>query len=193
MLKIKKGNPWVMWPNLLVANFIDEPANKIFDHDGDYEFIIDFILPNKIESKSTLFSKLPLYFGIDLDQNGLLLIVTESTQITEYVLGEYSWVDNIEYRLKIVKNSNVLRVFVNETECIKYEIKTSLAKDDLSHIIFGAGNFPKNGFNLNYLSVNIKYLSIIKDRELICEHLFDTFIHNKSYDKTGNCNFIHSI
>lgn len=193
MLKIEKGKPWVMWPNLLVANFIDEPANKIFDHNGDFEVILNFKLPSDIKSKSTLFSKLPSYFGIDIEENGLLLILTEETNITEYKKCEYTWEINKEYELKINKTNNFIDVYVNDLKYITYVIKTSLAKDDLSHIIFGAGNFPKNGFNLNYLSLELNYLMIKKDGLTICEHLFDTFVHNKSYDKTGNCNFIHSV
>lgn len=193
MLRIEEGKPWVMWPNLLVANFINDPANKIFDHDGNYEVLLYFKLPNQITKKSTLFSKLPSYFGIDLEENGLLLIVTEETKITEYITGDYKWETGKDYILKIIKAKNEVNIFINDIKCITYTIKTSLAKDDLSHIVFGAGNFPKNGFNLNYLSVDINYLSIKKDNLLIAEHLFDRFIHNKSYDKTGNCNFIHSI
>ena len=44
MLKINKGGPWIMWPNSLVENFIEFPANKIFDFDGDYSFLLEFEL-----------------------------------------------------------------------------------------------------------------------------------------------------
>ena len=87
MLKIEEGKPWVMWPDILVANFIDYPANKILDYDGNFVFKIKFELTKPIKKKSTLFSKLPSYFGIDLEEYGLLLIVTDNTKKTDYLFG----------------------------------------------------------------------------------------------------------
>jgi hypothetical protein len=193
MLRIEEGKPWVMWPNLLVANFIDDPANKVFDYDGDYEFLLSFKLPKEIKNKSTLFSKLPSYFGVDLYKDGLTLIITDITNKSTYTPIQYNWEIDKKYDLKIIKSGDTLELFLNDISCLVINLENQLAKDDLSHIIFAAGNFPKNGFNLNYLALEIEYLSIKKDGDLIAEHLFDTFIHNKSYDKTGNCNFIHLI
>ena len=44
MLRIEKGNPWAMWPDNLVDNFIDNPANKIFDYEGNFMFHLVFEL-----------------------------------------------------------------------------------------------------------------------------------------------------
>ena len=87
MLRIEEGEPWVMWPDNLVANFIDYPANKIFDYNGEFEFKLVFELVAPVKRKSTLFSKLPSYFGIDIEEYGLLLIVTEDTKNTEPQTG----------------------------------------------------------------------------------------------------------
>jgi hypothetical protein len=84
MLKINKGEPWVMWPDKMVANFIEYPANKIFEYDGNYKFILTFELNEDIVSKSTLFCKLPSYLGIDLELNGITFIVTETNMDTMY-------------------------------------------------------------------------------------------------------------
>lgn len=193
MLKIEEGKPWVMWPNLLVANFIDDPANKVFDYDGDYEFMLSFGLPKEIKTKATLFSKLPTYFGVDLYKDGLTFIITDAMNKATYTPIPYKWDVGGKYDLKILKSGNIIELYLNDVNQLTYTLVNPLAKDELSHIIFAAGNFPKNGFNLNYLAVEIEYLSIKKDGHMIAEHLFDTFIHNKSYDKTGNCNFIHAI
>ncbi len=193
MLKIEEGKPWVMWPDILVANFIDYPANKILDYDGNFVFKIKFELTKPIKKKSTLFSKLPSYFGIDLEEYGLLLIVTDNTKKTDYLFGNNIWNVGEIYELEIKKINNVIQVMLNGTSLINYELKNDLALDDISHIIFGAGNFPKNGFNLNYSELILHYLSITKDETVIAEHYFNQFIHNKSFDETGNCNFIHLI
>ena len=193
MLRINKGNPWIMWPDGIVENFIENPANKIFDYNGNFTFKLTFSLPNNITEKSTLFSKLPSYFGIDLEENGMTLIVTYDNKETGYLFINYWWEINKSYELVIEKKDNMLNVLVNREKIITFILQGKLASDNTSHIIFGAGNFPKNNFNLNYLEVELEKLQVFQEDALISEHDFDVFIHNKSLDKTNNCNFIHKI
>lgn len=193
MLKIEKGNPWVMWPNNLVNNFIDDPANKIFDYDGKFNFILEFEITEPIIDKSSLFAKLPSYFGVDIEHLGLTLIYTTEDGKSEYKFLNYEWKLNKKYVLVISKNDNILKYEIDGLVIFETKINQKLKGDDISHIIFGAGNFPKNGFNLNYISVILYKVSISKDDIIISNHSFDKFIHNKSYDSTENCNFIHKI
>jgi hypothetical protein len=194
MLKIDKGQPWVMWPDNLVSNFIEHPANKIFDHDGDFNFTMKFELPEPIKEKKTLIAKLPSYFGLDIVPDGCLLIYRYKSAIeTFHLFEECTWDVNIIYTLVIEKIGDKLTIKIDDKVSFNLDLIFRLGYDDNSHIIFGAGNFPKNGFNLNYLPVNLHHLSIIKDNELISEHNFETFIYDKSFDLTDNCNFIHKI
>lgn len=194
MLKIDKGEPWVMWPDNLVSNFIETPANKIFDYDGDFMFNLKFELNEPISEKKTLIAKLPTYFGIDIVPNGCLLIYTYQPGIeTFHQFKDFTWDENVIYDLVIKKVVNLMTITINEEEFFKIETTQRLGYNDNSHIIFGAGNFPKNGFNLNYLSLTLHYLNIIKDGKVISEHKFETFIHEKSFDLSNNCNFLHKI
>jgi hypothetical protein len=193
MLKINKGEPWVMWPDKMVANFIEYPANKIFEYDGNYKFVLIFELNEDIISKSTLFCKLPSYLGIDLELNGITFIVTETNTDTMYEFKNYIWQSNKQYKLVIEKVNNKIDILINNEVIFEYVIKNKIASDTISHILFGAGNFPKNGINLNYINVTLHHLEIIKENSLICKHRFETFIHNKSFDETDNCNFIYKI
>ena len=193
MLKINKGEPWVMWPDRMVANFIEYPANKIFEHNGNYKFILTFELNEDIISKSTLFCKLPSYLGIDLELNGITFIITESGIDTTYEFKNYIWQSDKKYILVIEKINNNIIILINGEVIFEYVIQNKIASDDISHILFGAGNFPKNAYNLNYTNVTLHQLEIIKENNLICKHRFETFIHNKSFDETDNCNFIHKI
>lgn len=193
MLKIKEGEPWVMWPNNLVDNFVDDPANRIFDYDGEFDFTIKFSFEEEITKRSTLFSKLPSYLGIDLDENGFTFILTYDNGETEYITNPYKWKTNKEYTFKISKRKKVLNVYLNETLIFSEYLKSKLASDSNSHIIFGAGNFPRNNFNLNYFFVILYELLIVKDGKILSHHTFDKFIHNKSFDNSNNCNFIYKI
>lgn len=192
MLRIEEGSPWAMWPNNLVDNFIDNPANKIFDHEGDFVFNLVFELVEPITKKSCLFAKLPSYAGIDLDHDGISFLFT-CNGVTDYRFTTYAWEVGTKYELLIVKVNNQLGISLNGVTIVTLNLESKLDGDDNSHLVFGAGNFPKNGFNLNYTNLILHKLVILRDKELIAEHDFDIFIHNKSFDKTGNCNFIHKI
>jgi hypothetical protein len=193
MLKINKENIWVMWPDFLADNFIDYPSNKIFDYRGNFNFLIEFQLSDVVTNKMTLFAKLPTYFGIDIEISGLLAIFNEEGDETKYLTKNYGWEPNKKYKLEITKDGNDIKVTINNELIFDIILKTNLIEDNKPHIIFGSGNFPKNDYNLNYFDGTISYLSIKKDGTLISEHTFEKFIHNKSYDLTNNCNFIHKI
>jgi hypothetical protein len=193
MLKINEGEPWIMWPNILGQKFIKDPANRIFDYEGDFSFNLIFELDAPITKKSTLFAKLPSYFGIDLEEYGILLIVTDDKGKTEYLTCNFEWEGKRKYELLITKSQEVITLSIDGNALNLYFIENKLASDENSHIIFGAGNFPKNGFNLNYLEVTLHELEIIRDGETISKHIFEEFIHGKSYDLTDNCNFLHQI
>lgn len=193
MLKIDEGAPWVMWPNNLVDNFVTEPANQIFDYGGNYQFHITFSFENDIIKRSTLFSKLPSYLGIDLDENGFTFIYTYECGTTEYEIIPNKWEINRIYHFCITKKDEILSIYLDDLLLFTIKLKQKLASNDNSHIIFGAGNFPKNNFNLNYFSVILYRVTIMKEGKEIAHHNFDKFIHNKSFDNTNNCNFIYKI
>jgi hypothetical protein len=193
MLKIKEGEPWIMWPNILGQKFIKDPANRIFDYEGDFSFRLTFELNDAITKKSTLFAKLPSYFGIDLEEYGILLIITDNKGKTEYLTCNFQWEPKKKYDLLITRSQEVITLYINGEALNLYFIEDKLASDENSHIIFGAGNFPKNNFNLNYLEVTLHELEIIREEETISKHVFEEFIHGKSYDLTDNCNFLHQI
>lgn len=193
MLKINEGEPWVMWPDLLVANFIDYPANKILDYNGNFEFNMVFELLDNITKKSTLFAKLPTYVGIDLEDYGVHFIVTSEDGEIRHFTHNYKWEVGKIYDLVVKRNNNIVTVTINNETIFECDFPKESTNQDYSHILFGAGNFPKNDFNLNYFSFIFHYLTIKKEGMTISEHDFKTFIHNKSFDLTQNCNFIHKI
>ena len=193
MLKINEGEPWVMWPNNLVDNFIDFPTNKVFDYEGDFDFKIKFSIRDVIKRKSTLYSKLPSYTGIDIEPNGLLLILSLVDRDTDYIFIDYSWDVGVTYTLSVHKKDRQLILSINDVPLKDIQLTTPIKGDNESHIIFGAGNFPKNGFNLNYFGYNLIDLEISINGKVESKHIFEEFIHNKSLDITGNCNFIYKI
>ena len=125
-LEIKKGEPWVMWPDLLVGNFNDYPANKIFDHKGDYVFTIEFELVEQITDKVCLFSKLPSYFGVDLRNGGITLTYSEKDKETDYIDANYNWLIDRKYELKIEKKEKNVILTIDKFQIFNFKIENFL-------------------------------------------------------------------
>ena len=116
--------------------------------------------------------------------------------------------DDVEYfTLEHIVNPNQLtniklnhiyqdrfELFLNGEVILNVDLsERELGLDNSPHIIFGAGNFPKNKTNTNYTEFEFHKFKLITDGKLISEHTFEEFIHNKSVDISGNCNFLHKI
>jgi len=193
MLEIRKGNPWIFWPSSICDTFPTDPVNKKLNGKHSFKVEFDFTLLDESNIKKTIFSMLPMYSGFDVD-NGCDIFLYNTGETHTKVLPktiEVGKKTNIKFEYIYgkeitfcVDNQELVSVKLNESE---------LGFDESPHIIFGAGNFPKNGFNLNYTDFNLHNFKLEVDGELLSHHTFEKFIHDKSYDITGNCNFIHKL
>jgi len=196
MLKLKKGEPWVFWPSSICDTFPENPGNKVLRGDCYFEFEIKFTLNELSNERMTLFSLLPKYTGLDIHPNGqgmTFVCTTEST--TEYV--ELPMLVNIgketTIKLKHLPKDN-LSLFINGTKVYEEDLTNKVFGIDSSpHIIFGAGNFPKNNFNLNYVDLDLHEFILKGIIGTLSHHIFEEFIFDKSIDISGNLNFIHKI
>lgn len=217
-MEIKEGQPWILWPNSVSYGINKGDIGSTFEGDCDFTISMKFSTTTDIPQKRTLFAKLPNYMGLDIEGNNAILIL--NTVNSEGVVGgKYLWIDNCINNgvnlLTIRYNKQFNLIYLLIDDIIKLEHKLDdgekLTKSDDPHIIFGAGNFPHNGFNLNYMTFDINRLLIAKNslsyQEIVkCfENMdyiptstvglydFDKKTEYKIYDFTGNCNFIHKI
>ena len=194
MLEIRKGEPWIFWPSSICDTFPIEPANKKLN--GEHSFLIDFdfTLLDDAFDKKTIFSLLPMYSGYDVDKGCDIFLYNDGEKTHTKVLPNLVK-PNIKTNIKfeyIYKES--IELYVNNLKQARIGLKNkTLGYSDSPHIIFGAGNFPKNNFNLNYTDINLHEFKLFVDGQLVSHHLFDKFIHDKSFDITENCNFIHKL
>jgi hypothetical protein len=215
---IKNGEPWLLWPSMVSYGINTGDIGKTFEGDTDFTLSMNIKVLTKSNKKRTIFAKLPNYIGIDIEKenNNLMLILNlNKNEETEwkYLFSEIE----LGYDLNLLtfrynKKNNILEVLVNDLVAIEYKLE---ADEKLSigyepHIIFGAGNFPKNGFNLNYCEYDIDFLLIAKEYKTISDifNIKDNLIIDKSivglydfkkhtdykiYDLSENCNFLHKI
>ena len=193
MLEIRKGNPWIFWPSSICDTFPTDPANKKLNGKHSFKVEFDFTLLDDSNEKKTIFSMLPMYSGFDVD-NGCDIFLYNIGETHTKVLPktiEVGKKTNIKFEYIYGKG---ISFCINDVELVSVELNDiELGFDESPHIIFGAGNFPANGFNLNYTDFNLHNFKLQVDGELVSHHTFEKFIHDKSYDVTGNCNFIHKL
>lgn len=194
MLEIRKGNPWIFWPSSICDTFPLNPSNKKLNGKSSFILDINFTLLDDRKEKKTIFSLLPMYSGYDCDNGCDIFLYNDGEKTHTKVLPNLV-LSNKKTNIKFeyIYNQSI-ELSVNNIIQTRVEMKDkTLGYSESPHIIFGAGNFPKNNFNLNYTDIDFHEFKLTIDGVLTSHHTFEKFIHDKSFDLTENCNFIHKI
>jgi len=193
MLEIRKGNPWIFWPSSICDSLPENPADKFLNGKYSYSIDLSFTLLDDSAIKKTIFCILPKYTGIDIDKDCITLLVGYSNETKTHILPSVIYPYKKTNIIFDYIYSEKLSITINGILTKEILLTEPLGFDENPHIIFGAGNFPKNGFNLNYTDLELHQFKLSVDGELVSHHDFEEFIFDKSVDKTKNCNFIHKL
>jgi len=214
---IKEGEPWLLWPSISSYGINTGNISETFEGNTDFTLAINIMALSPKSAKRTVFAKLPNYCGIDIEENNtpllILSLLKNGKEIYKYLTSQI--IINEGFNILIYRYSalnKTLEVLVNEEIAISYQLENDeiLSSGVEPHIIFGAGNFPKNNFNLNYFSFQTDFILIAKSYKTFSEivkiktdgvfeesvvGLYDFKKHTdyKIYDLSKNCNFIHKI
>ncbi len=215
---LNEGEPWLLWPDKVSYGINKGDIMDTFEGE-DFTISMHLKILTKSDQKRTLFAKLPNYMGIDIEkENNHLLLILNLTQNGEekweYLFSDLTLGYDVNFlTLHYSKENKKIELYINDSLAIDYTLKEDeeFTKGNEPHVIFGAGNFPHNGYNLNYCSYELDYLIIAKKCVSLSEikGLYNGEIQNvdgvvglydfakktdyKIYDLTGNCNFIHKI
>lgn len=194
MLRIEKGNPWVFFPQGICDMFPENPGNLILTGDHYFKFELTFKLLEDTPDQKTLFAIIPRYTGLDLHKDNMVFTITYDDSVEHIELPLLIKPFTV-HKLKILhKPGEGMYLYLDGMLVLNINLtEKKLGVADKPHIIFGAGNFPRNGFNLNYVDVELQEFSLYDESTLISHHLFEEFIFNKSVDLTDNCNFLHRL
>ena len=214
---INEAEPWLLWPDTTCFGINTGKISEVFEGVSDFTLAMRLKILSNEPNKRTIFAKLPNYCGIDVESNNTPLLILKlfkgNEELSMYIScnykidTEFNW---LVYRYSISKR--IVEVLLNDIVVIEYKLEDDeeLTSGVEPHIIFGAGNFPKNGFNLNYCSYDFDFLMIsksykqfqeiikIKNERLLDESIvglydFERHTDYKVYDLSENCNFIHKI
>lgn len=214
---INNSEPWLLWPDKVSYGLNKGEIGKTFEGYTDFTLAMNIKILTKSETKRTMFAKLPNYCGVDLESNNKLLLILKLLKNNEetyrYIISDESLNDDYNMIIfRYLKHKNIVDVSINDNVVIQYNLENNeqLTIGNEPHIIFGSGNFPHNGFNLNYCSYDINFLLISKSYKLYDEILiinnnimidesiiglydFNKYTDFKVYDLSENCNFLHKI
>lgn len=194
MLSIKKGEPWIFWPSSICDTFPENPANKILSGEHSFMFDFKFILRDTSTEQKTVFTLVPHFTGLDLLKDYTIVTITYQER-AEYYKIPLVIEPNIEYEV-VYKHEpkSFFKVFINNQEVVNQDLKDlTFGISDSPHIIIGAGNFPKNDFNLNYLDIDFLRFRVYQNGDILAEHNFKERVFDKFVDETKNLNFIHKL
>jgi hypothetical protein len=214
---ITKGEPWLMWPDKVSFGINKGNIGDILEGKTDFTLSIELNIMTYTNNKRTIFAKLPNYCGIDLDVDDRLLLILKLVKNNEeyhkYIMSDESLPSGFNLlTYQYSKKNRTITILINSLCVISYimDIDEELTQGIEPHIIFGAGNFPHNDFNLNYCSFDLNFLMLsksyktyeeilniknnnTKDDTIIALFDFKNYTNYKVYDNTGNCNFLHKI
>lgn len=193
-MRINKGNPLVFWPSSICETFPTNPTNLLLSGDKEFSFSVDFTIQEDTDTQKTVFTLLPRYSGLDVYKDTTMVTLTFEDGARYYDIGNII-LPYERYLLTVVHvPKHKITVFINKKAVVEETLQNRvLGLSDSPHIIFGAGNFPKNDFNLNYVDLEIHNFNIKHEGKTVTNHDFQTMIFDKFVDTTENLNFIHKI
>jgi hypothetical protein len=214
---IERNKPWILWPDNVSYGINKGNIGQTFEGENNFSLVMKLKLLSKDTVKRTIFAKVPNYCGIDIEPNNkpllILRINREGEEISEYLTSQISINEDFNYIIfRYNRDEKLIEVLLNELVIISYTLKENetLTKESNPHIIFGAGNFPINNFNMNLCSYDLDFLMISKSyltfeeiidikenktikSEIIGLYDFEKLTDFKVFDLTNNCNFLHKI
>lgn len=212
----KKEEPWLLWPEVNAYGIDKGSIGSLFNGENDFTLSFNLDLIDIEADKKTLFSILPFYIGFDVEGFSLSFILTTTDEDGNKV-PEYFWFNNVIKKTENIftitysKDDKKINILLDDVLLMeKILTNTNFNNISKSHIIFGAGNFPNNNYNLNYAEYEPKNLIFCKkclsyddiinifndekmNEDIIAYFNFKKYTDHKIYDLTGNCNFLNKI
>ena len=193
-MKIIKNNvPWVLNPSIICEAFPVDPITNYINGDHNWEVLLECTLNQVEEGDSCLLSILPSYIALDIHKKQLFFTITYFDDTTEYIQVPVELNNKMKLNISIKHIPNrKLAVFIDNIEKCYFNLKEKPTKGTISSSIVISSNTIKNTAITKRADISITSFKVKLNDEVKADHSFNEYIFNKSIDKTGNLNFLHT-
>lgn len=200
MLNIPKDDVWVFWPTTVCNTFPEDAGNLYLNGQRPFKIEMEFELTDETDHYKAIFNILPAYSMLKLLRDRMIFVVALDdgskedhnlpllVEVNQKVFLSYSFTPYQSIELFIQNNDT--------GDKITFEVNMqnkSFKKEEEPFIVFAGDNIPQHSDKEHFTGVSFYDFKLFSGDNLISHHDFKDFIHGKSVDKTGNCNFIHKF
>lgn len=194
MIHTTRRHPWMLWTDSICPAFSDKPVAKVLSGSEDYTLELDFEYDNTVSGiRKELFAIVPFYTGVSIVNNEVFVGVAYKSGDVFLPTG-YLLDPTTRYKLILIHKANkTLELFIGDNKVISYDLTLDpLNINENTQMFLGSGLWPE-GEEEDVDHLKFYELKISTPVELIAHHKFEEFIHSKSIDLTGNCNFLFKL
>ena len=187
------GKCWSLEPSIVCDTFPEDPVNRYINGDHKWKIVLKCKLNEVQKGDACVLSILPSYIALDIHKENFFFTITYEDDSTEYDILPIDIYNgqriSITYEHTPKQNFSV---FINNEEMINFDLTKKGIKSGVnSCVVIGSNTFISDHLS-KPADLDLYEFKVYINDILECNHDFKNIIFNKSYDKTGNLNFLHT-
>lgn len=197
MINISRRHPWALWPNSICPSFLTNPAADRLQGDQYWKIDVDFEYTGlNMGLQKDIFCIVPKYTGLSIFEKRVFIGVGHEDQddwhgteifIEPQVREKWTFEHFPKEKIHILRNQEV----VLEYDLVERPLGIIPAPHE-PVLFIGTDKHIVNDQSTE-TDIVLYEFKISVEEGVICHHDWSEIIHNKSVDKTGNCNFLYEL
>ena len=190
MIHIKNREAWAFWPTGVCPGYGHNFGNQYINPEYNFDIKMNITFLGKYNDFGCIFSIMPRYISLNWhNENELYVNFNEGGH--QYTKVDTNIKVNETFELTIGnKKDTKFYIKINDKERFT---NPTLGSFEDPHMMLGVDGFPCDMDNPSFAEYKLNSFKIFFNNNLIGDNNLENIIHYKSFDKTGNLNFLHRI
>lgn len=197
MINISRRHPWALWPNSICPAFLDKPAVDRLQGDQYWKIDVTFSYVDKnMHRQKDIFCIVPKYTGLSIHEKRIFIGVGHEDKDDWHGTNEFIEPNSKEHFTFEHFPKDKLVVYRNGVKTFEYSLvmrPLAVVEAPQEPIVFIGTDRHIVHDQDEAIDITIYDFKITVEEGVICEHDWSEIIHDKSVDKTGNCNFLYQL